>query len=261
MKQISLLVVLPTLGDRLEFLKKALTSCADLRDYISVTIVMVVPRSAEAARNLGREFGAQILDDPGKGMSAAINAAIRHRTTEDFYVWVGDDDELLAPGISRLLDVIKRDERVVVAYGNCQYVDTFGNSLGVSRAGILATWLMTWGPNLLPHPGTVVRLDTMQNVGGFDEKLSYAMDLDMFLRLRRVGKFVHLPVLTSRFGWHSASATVANRSLSFKESILVKKRYLRPLLRLVSWIWDYPVLIATRLASWLINGRGSRRSS
>ncbi len=260
MKQFSLLVVLPTLGDRLEFLRKALASCADLRDYISVTIVMVVPRSAKAARNLGREFRAQIVDDPEKGMSAAMNAAIRHRTTEDFYVWVGDDDELLAPGISRLLDVIKHDNRVVVAFGNCQYVDNFGNSLGVSRAGILAAWLMSWGPNLLPHPGTLVRLDKMQAVGGFDEELSYAMDLDMFLRLRRVGKFIHLPVLTSRFGWHSASATVANRSLSSKEAIFVKKRYISPSLRLVSWIWDYPVLVATRLASWLINGRGSRRS-
>lgn len=261
MKQSSLLIVLPTLGDRLDSLRKALVSCAELDESLSATVVMVVPASALAARKLGQEFGVQIVDDLGMGMSAAMNGAIRARTTEDFYVWVGDDDELLAHGVSRLLDAIKQNQGAVVAFGDCEYVDNFGNSLGTNRTGRFAVRLMTWGPNLVPHPGTVIRLDALEAVGGFDEELRFAMDLDMFLKLRRMGKFAYLPVATARFGWHPDSATVANRYASSKESILVKKRHLPPGVRFVSWVWNYPVLVASRIAAWLVNGRGSRRTS
>ena len=254
----ALLVVLPTLGERLEFLETALLSCEELGQVVPTTVAMVVPTTAENARALGAQYGVTLIDDPGSGMADAINAGLGARSSQDLYVWVGDDDELVAPGIAALVEALESTPSAVVAYGQCDYLDEAGLVIGRSSAGPMATALLGWGPNLIPHPGTIVRLDALEAVGGFDSELNYALDLDVFLKLRKLGDFVSLPMVSARFRWHPASATVADRSASASEAIVVKNRYLPLWLRAVSWVWNYPVAWASQVAAWLVSFRASR---
>jgi len=251
----ALLVVLPTLGDRPEFLEATLRSCKALAEQVPTTVAMVVPAHAESARGLGRQYGAMLIDDPGTGMADAVNAGLEARSTEGFYVWVGDDDELVPAGVVALMRALEKQVSAVVAYGHCDYIDGAGRDIGRSKAGRLATLLLPWGPNLIPHPGTVVRLGALAAVGGFDSGLSYALDLDVFLKLRRVGGFISQPTVSARFRWHADSATVADRSASTKEAMAVKKRHLPEWLRGVSWIWNYPVSWASQVAAWAVTLR------
>ena len=254
----ALLVVLPTLGDRLEFLEATLQSCKELAEHVPTTVAMVVPARAEPARALGRHYGAVLIDDPGTGMADAVNAGLERRTTEDFYVWVGDDDELVPAGVLALMRGLEEQASAVVAYGHCEYIDAAGRVIGRSIAGGLATFVLPWGPNLIPHPGTVVRLGALDVVGGFDSSLSYALDLDVFLKLRRVGGFISRPVVSARFRWHADSATVADRSASTKEAMAVKKRHLPAWLRGVSWIWNYPVSWVSQVAARAVTLRARK---
>lgn len=254
----SLLVVLPTLGNRLDYLENTLRSCRNVAEAVPATIVMVVPRRAAAARKLGKQFGAIIIDDRGSGMADAVNAGLGARTTEDFYVWVGDDDELVAGGVVALAENLNHNPTAVVCYGQCDYIDSDGLVIGRSRAGHLARAIVGWGPNLIPHPGTVVRLDALESVGGFDPKLRYALDLDVFLKLRKMGEFISLPYVSARFRWHDASATVADRAASSREAIRVKRSHLPVVLRTFSWLWNYPVSWASHIAAWLVTHRSRR---
>ena len=251
----ALLVVLPTLGVRLEFLEATLRSCKELAEQVPTTVAMVVPAHAESARDLGLDYGAVLIDDPGTGMADAVNAGLGARSAENFYVWVGDDDELVPAGVVALMRALEEQASAVVAYGHCDYIDGAGRTIGRSKAGGLATLLLPWGPNLIPHPGTVVRLDALEAVGGFDSRLSYALDLDVFLKLRRVGGFISQPTVSARFRWHADSATVADRSASAKEAMAVKNRHLPAWLRSVSWIWNYPVSWASQVAAWAVTLR------
>jgi GT2 family glycosyltransferase len=257
----ALLVVLPTLGDRLEFLETTLRSCRDLAGLVTTTLAMVVPTGALQARALGSQYGAVLIDDPGSGMADAVNAGLGARTTEEFYVWVGDDDELVPQGVVALMEALGDRPSAVVAYGHCDYIDGTGSVIGRSKAGHLATPLLPWGPNLIPHPGTIVRLDALEAVGGFDSRLSYALDLDVFLKLRRVGDFITAPLVSARFRWHANSATVADRSSSAREAIIVKNRHLAAWLRPLSWIWNYPVAWASQLAAWAVTVRARNLSA
>ena len=256
----ALLVVLPTLGDRLEFLESTLRSCRDLAAEVSTTVAMVVPARATEARALGARYGATLVDDPGSGMADAVNAGLAVRTSEDFYVWVGDDDELVPAGVLALMRALDERDSAVVAHGHCDYIDNSGLTIGRSSAGGLATALLAWGPNLIPHPGTVVRLDALGAVGGFDSTLSYALDLDIFLKLRKRGDFITVPTVSARFRWHADSATVADRSASAREAIAVKNRHLPVALRGISWIWNYPVAWASQIAAGLVTIRARRLS-
>ena len=255
-----LLVVLPTLGERLGFLESTLLSCEELAREIPTTVVMVAPTWAIEARALGSRFGVTVVDDPGTGMADAVNAGLGVRSTEDFYVWVGDDDELVAPGILALMETMGDSPSAVVAYGQCDYINDAGIVIGRSKAGPLAKALLAWGPNFIPHPGTLVRLDALEAVGGFDSSLSYALDLDVFLKLRRMGDFVSTPTVSARFRWHAHSATVADRTASAREAIAVKNQHLPATLRGISWIWNYPVAWASQVAAWLVTIRARRLS-
>jgi GT2 family glycosyltransferase len=241
------LLVVPTLGRRSDYLAETLASVRSQDE--SVDLVVVVPSSATDARELARSHGATLVDDPGS-LSAAVNLGLAEAGPQHLYGnWIGDDD-LLAPGSLRATSAaLDRAPAAVVAYGHCAYIDEQGRHLWDSKAGWLARVALPWGPDLIPQPGMLFRLSDFRAVGGLDESLRFAMDLDLLLRLRRRGGFVDVGRTVSSFRWHSTSLTVSDRATSLAESEAVKRRYLPDGLRAAAPLWELPVRAATRLAA------------
>lgn len=248
-----ILVVLPTLGDRLALLERALRSVEAQRKSANVSLVMVVPYCKKEARALGKKFGATLVDDPGAGMSAAMNAGLDAHRREEFYIWLGDDDYYLPGGLTALANLLTSNPRAVVAYGSCLYVDDSDEVLWTSRAGALARLIVGFGPNLIPHPAALMRIDAVQAVGGYDESLRFAMDLDLFLSLRPLGEFVSTTEAVSAFGWQPMSLTVSDRNASAKEARAIKRQHLPSWLLPLEPLWAYPVAWASAYAAHRIS--------
>lgn len=250
-----ILVVLPTLGDRLDTLQETLETIEEQRKTSSLRLVIVAPASANAARALALNYGAEVVDDPRTGISEAINCGIRARNGEDYYAWMGDDDLFRSKGLQKLQYLLEENPDAVVAYGGCDYIDPAGKVLAKSAAGRLAQILLPWGPDLIPHPGSMIRLDALESIGMFDQSLKYAMDLDAFLKLKKLGKFVFTREIVSAFRWHPDSLTVANRRNSSLESEAVKAKHLPAVLRPIRFIWQYPIRWASSLAANFVSSR------
>ena len=208
----TILVVLPTLGQRLASLERALASASAQAAEVALRIVVIAPSSSSAVKKLATRYGADFVADPGRGMSAAINAGLATRTTERYSIWLGDDDLYRPSGLLALQQLLDSHPQAVVAYGGCDYVDDAGETLWTSRAGSLARTLLGYGPNLIPHLAALIRVDAIEAVGGYDESLRLVMDLDLFLRLKKSGPFVHTRHVISAFGWHDDSLTVGSRA-------------------------------------------------
>jgi len=251
------LVVLPTLGTRNDRLRRALESITQQRDSVLLTIALVVPADQAEARDVGRHYGALIVDDPGRGMSAAMNAGRQVATTERFTIWLGDDDAYIPGGLALLRQLLTDTPEAVVAYGACTYVDDSNATVWTSQAGILASRIIGFGPNLIPHPAAMIRIDALQAVGGYDENLRLVMDLDVFLKLKKRGRFVATTTPVATFGWHPQSLTVSGRRESEREARAVKRRALPTLLRPLSWLWEGPVALASRIAATTLNRRAT----
>jgi len=247
------LIVVPTLGKRLDFLDQTLSSIRD--QSVESDIVVVIPPTSTDARELAQSFDATLVDDPGS-LPAAINAGVRAAEPRHRFVnWIGDDD-LLAPGsLDVTVGALNADSEAVLAYGACQYIDDAGRDLWTSSAGRWATRILSWGPDLIPQPGMLVRRTAWDASGGVDESLRFAFDLDLLLKLRRHGSFVDVGTVVSSFRWHPDSLTVSDRTASLNESELVKRRYLSGLARSLSWTWERPVRVATRLAAREVSRR------
>ena len=252
-----ILVVLPTLGDRIDTLRLTLETIAEQRRDVALNIALVAPTSAVDARQLAAQYGAIVMDDPRQGISAAINLGLAARTTERFYAWIGDDDLFRPGGLITLRRLLDGEDRAVVAFGGCDYIDHAGRTITTNNAGWLALFLLPWGPDLVPHPGSLIRLDSLEAIGQFDPDLRFAMDLDAFLKLRQLGSFVWTRGSVSAFRWHVESLTVANRAKSSAEADSVKRRHLPRWLRPMCPLWHAPVRWAAALAAQSMSARAS----
>ena len=255
-----ILVVLPTLGDRIDSLFETLISVQNQQKDVDLTISLVLPESAVEARKLGKRFNARIVNDPGTGLSAAINAGIQSKTNETLYAWIGDDDLFRDGGLAKLLQLYKSDNKIVVSYGGCDYIDPKGSLIATSAAGKFAEYILPWGPDLIPHPGSLISLSALNQIGNFDQNLKYAMDLDAFLKLKKIGRFISTKQSVSAFRWHPDSLTVSNRLASSRESEAVKRKHLPPLLRPLSYLWSYPLRWAASVAARGLNAKAKRLS-
>jgi len=253
-----ILVVLPTLGDRVSSLEETLGTVELQRTQVDLTLVVILPEGAQEAAALAARFGALVLQDPRQGISEAINTGIRAATDEEYYAWIGDDDLFRPGGLRTLRDLLDPAPDAVVAYGGCDYIDPQGHTIGRSSAGRAAQWLLPWGPDLIPHPGSMIRLDALRAIGGFDTSLKYAMDLDAFLSLRARGRFLWTRASVSAFRWHPDSLTVANREGSSREAREVKTRHLPRWLRPLSPAWSVPVAWAAAYAATAVSRRARR---
>jgi len=256
MEKPRVLLIVATLGQRAQFLRQTLESIRS--QDVPSDIIVVAPENSLETRELAEEFAASLVADPGS-LAAAINVGADHAEDHhDFISWLNDDD-LLEPGALRLTtQALDIHEEAVVAFGACRYVDPHGRELWISRAGKWAPRILPWGPDLIPQPGMLIRSRAWKEVGGLDGSFSLAFDLDLLLKLRKLGKLQNVNGVVSSFRWHPESLTVGDRDTNIRESERAKRASLKPWQRSLVWIWERPVRFATRVAAKEIQRRAAR---
>jgi len=222
---------------------------------------MVAPLEAPGLAETAATFGARLIPDPGslpKAINVGAQEGLRgHR----YFNWLNDDD-LLEPGsLEATKAALDADPTASVAFGACQYIDGQGLPLWVSKAGNWAPRVLSWGPDLIPQPGMLMRADAWREVGGLDTSYSLAFDLDLLLKLKKVGRLVNTGTVVSSFRWHADSLTVDDRSTNLMESERAKRASLGPIAVRLAWIWEPPVRFAIRRAANAVQRRARKMSS
>lgn len=202
--------VIPTRGTRPAWLRGTLDSIR-MQSGVTVRILIVTP-NPEFIRSIAENCGAEILHSVTPGISAAVNEGWTQMPGLEYLAWLGDDD-LLAPGALRLsIDALNKERTASATYGLVRYIDGEDKTLFVVRPGNLASKYLVWGKDLVPQPGAVFRATAVNKVGGLDNSLKYAMDFDLFIKLRSVGRLIFLPCEVAAFRLHLGSITGSNTS-------------------------------------------------
>jgi GT2 family glycosyltransferase len=134
-----------------------------------------------------------------------------------------------------------------LVYGHCQYIDSEGNDVLVKRSGKWAVPLLRFGPQLIPQPSAVFRRDAFEKVGGLSGKFDFAFDFDLFLKLTKLGKSMFIDQILSSHRWHTTSLTYSRRWDSVKEASAVRVSNLPLATRVLSPLWELPVVLVTYL--------------
>lgn len=242
-------LVIPTMGTRPEFLKQSLAS---IRSAGKATIHIVAPESAKLVSVLDPNSYDALIVDPGTGLSAAIDAGIRSFPANVEYInWLGDDDLLTEGSLNHALRILVDNPNIALIYGGCQYVDGDGKSLWLNKSGSYAKYLMRFGPQLIPQPGSLMRRDAYEKIGGLDYQYKWAFDLDLFIRLSRVGKLQFTPRTLAKFCWHDGSLSVGGRNDSVAEASEIRIATLPAVVRMFAPLWEKPI-------RWAIMRAGER---
>jgi GT2 family glycosyltransferase len=104
----------------------------------------------------------------------------------------------------------------------------------------------------------LVRSDAWRTVGGLDESFKLAFDLDLLLKLKKVGPFTDVGQIVSSFRWHPDSLTVDDRNTNIAESERAKRAALSKTAKKFKWIWEAPVRVATRFAANEVQRRAKK---
>ena len=249
-------ILVPTLGTRQDFLVQALSSIRLAGDAL---IHVIAPRNASLETQIPAHLFDLLLDDPGNGLASAIDFGLRSFPDSVVFVnWLGDDDELVAGSLHRTVSVLEDDSRIALVYGGCEYIDGVGQRLGVNKSGKSAKYLMRFGPQLIPQPAALFRRDAYEQIGGLDSRYKWAFDLDLLIRLSRVGKLHYLPTTLGRFRWHEGSLSVGGRQGSVREASEIRIAALPTVVRVIAPLWERPIRWAImRAGEWLtLRSRG-----
>jgi hypothetical protein len=220
----------------------------------------VTPIDFDTASLRNKRLIDQQVDDPGIGLSEAINSGVNALPASVTLInWLGDDDLLARGSLAKCADYLDKKPDAVMVFGSCDYIDPRGNLLWKNKSGPWAVPLLRFGPDLIPQPGALFRRTAFEAVRGLDSRWGWAFDFDLFIKFSKLGQIIFVDETLASFRWHPESLSVEFRSKSVLEASRVRVSHLPPYLRLISPLWEYPVRQATLLAGARLSATALRK--
>jgi glycosyltransferase involved in cell wall biosynthesis len=178
-----------------------------------VETIVVLNRCTDATEALAGRFGARTLDVAGKNLSVVRNAGAR-AATGDIVVTI-DADSVMAPNTLTEIDRLLGTGKYV---GGGAIVRLERMSLGIAMTYVpIFAWIVLW-QGLSAGLFWMRRAD-FEAIGGFDETLLSAEDLDLAQRMKAYGR-VH----GKRFGtlWRAPITTSCRKFDHFGDWYLLR---------------------------------------
>ena len=246
-------VVVPTLGQRPDYLIECLRS---IRAAGNGLICIVAPPSADLSEVESLGLIDQRVDDPKTGLPAAINFGFQSLPSSIKYIaWLGDDDLLERDTLEVTSIVLRQEPKSSAVFGGCHYIDPHGHRILTNMSGQWAVPLISFGPDLIPQPGSLMRRSVFESFGGLRPDLGWAFDVDLFINLKKNGKVKYLKQPLASFRWHPESLSVGQRDGSVREASQVRVQYLPSLIKPFSVVWEPALRWATKRAGTTLNAR------
>ena len=244
-------VVVPTIGERPQYLETTLKSIRDAGDSY---IVLVGRKDFDASSYQKSGLVDLYVDELEASVPNKINQGFRALPENIEYItWIGDDDLLALGSLEVATRALGKPENPVLVFGHCQYIDSDGKDVLVKRSGSWAVPLLRFGPQLIPQPSAFFRRDVFERVGGLSNRFQFAFDFDLFLKLSKSGKSVFIDQILSSHRWHKTSLTYSRRWDSVKEASRVRVSNLSPVTRFFSFLWEVPSTLVTYFAGSLLS--------
>jgi hypothetical protein len=224
-KKKTVLVLIPTLGERLDMLRNCLTSIflheCDLR------VVVIFPRrNYENMLAIKKQFPQVILEDQDLKLIPAVNYVIQKNDDCEYFTWINDDDALANNCIQRGLSELELNLKIIGTYGAIEYIDQNGREIGRWNPPRFAHSVNFFIPSAVKAEGSLFRMSVIQKIGEIPSFVHASVgDIYLITRAVQIGKLKKLSGLpVAKFRIHDDSLTTHS---PFKVNLTAHKLQLK----------------------------------
>lgn len=195
--------------------------------------------SAEILRHSADRFAYWTSARDG-GQSDALNRGFA-RATGDIFGWLNSDDVLLPGALEMVGAYFAQHPGCEFLTGDGTFVDPSGTRelyLVRGAAYSFRNLLFYCNDKYLPQPSVFFTRAAWERAGGLDVNLKYAMDLDLWLRMRQHTRLEYLPRRLSLLRMHPEAKGEQLGQPALRAVIAITKRYwhlVSPLDRVRLW--------------------------
>ena len=184
-------------------------------------------RSAEILRSYAaQDARIRLTRRENRGLTRSLNELLSQAQGE-FIARMDADDIALPDRLARQVEFLQNSPQIVCVGTAQDWIDEDGDKLHHwqptgDNAELQA--LMLSGQNHLCHPSALIRREAMLKVGGYDESLRSAQDLDLWLKLGELGELSNLPEVLLRYRVHSDSVSEKQATQQNQNALLACER-------------------------------------
>lgn len=199
---------------------------------------------------------------PDNGQSAALNEGFA-QAKGDIIGWLNADDRYRPDCFAHVAQTFARHPEIDVLYGDYTRMDQGGTHLSLRREIDFNHFVLKYHRVLyIPTTATFFRRHVFDDGNFLRQDLNYAMDLEFFLRLARVGyRFHHLPRILADFRVHAESKSIQfldrqreeHRQVVLQSTPLAERIHPMPLRNLAASLLQVPAA-ALRYSEKLVHG-------
>ena len=155
-----------------------------------------------------REPRLRVISRPNTGIVGALNDGLAAAQGE-FIARMDGDDIALPERFARQLAFLKANPECVCVGSYFVYIDKYGASLRwnprETDSGKIEAELIKGNGGALIHPSVMLRAEAVRRVGGYREEAQWVEDLDLYLRLARIGSLANIPEVLLHYRHHAQS--------------------------------------------------------
>lgn len=224
-----------------QFIEQTIQSVLE-QDYPNIEYTVVDGGSNDGSVDIIRKYEDQLaywVSEPDDGQAHAINKGWK-RSTGEILAWLNSDDYYEPHAVGHAVELLQSHPDAVAACAAVHVVDE-GNHLlrtEVSRPVNVAKFIRFTGPWTIQQTSVFSRRWAVERVDWLDASLHLNMDMDLFLRMMRFGRFVYSDEVWADFRHWQQSKTGSDRLLAAgrKEyEQIIRKFWPSPVFRFLLW--------------------------
>ncbi|MDH5339633.1 MAG: glycosyltransferase [Rubrivivax sp.] len=196
------------------------------QDYPDLEYIVMDGGSRDGSADVIRQHADRLsywVSEPDGGQSDALSRGFA-RATGDIMGWLCSDDLLLPGALMSVGRFFARHPEVNVVYGDAVWIDEHGRPIRAKKEMGFNRFVFLFDHNYLPQPSVFWRRSVYERVGGLDRNFDLAMDSDLWERLSRVTRMVHIPGYWSCMRHYAAQKTQAQRPRGRREDETIRAR-------------------------------------
>jgi hypothetical protein len=217
-------IVVPVYNRAGRLLSEALDSVL-AQDYPNLEVIAIDDGSTDNTPDALAEYAARRPNrfswerQENQGQAATLNRGFE-LAEGGLLGYLSSDDVLLPGAISRLAAELARRSDAVLAYPAYQVIDEAGEVVDTMTPPEYSRVESVRLQDTIVGPGALFRADALRRAGPLRTDLRYLADMEIWLRLNRVGPFVRIPEPLACWRRHSDAMTVAEQGREMAEERL-----------------------------------------